>query len=78
MAYVPPSIDGHRQPAPLSCEELVVRATALEGVTIGDIANAIGATVPEGRRSTKGFIGNFSKKHSGPTLRPWRSQISRI
>ena len=65
MAYVPPSIDGHRQPAPLSCEELMVRASALEGVTIGDIAGAIGATIPKGRRSTKGFIGQLLEKALG-------------
>ena len=65
MAYVPPSIDGHRQPAPLSKDELIVRAQALEGITIGELASAIGATIPEGRRSTKGFIGQLLEKALG-------------
>lgn len=65
MAYVPPSIDGQRQPAPLSCEELVVRAHALEGISIGELAHAIGATIPAGRSSTKGFIGQLLEKALG-------------
>lgn len=65
MAYVPPAIDGQRQPAPLSREELVVRAEALEGARIEEIAKAIGSDIPRGRRSTKGFIGQLLEKALG-------------
>lgn len=65
MAYVPPAIDGQRQPAPVSRAELLVRAEALEGASVGDIASAIGAAIPEGRRSTKGFIGQLLEKALG-------------
>ena len=65
MAYVPPSIDGLRQPAPMSTAELIVRAEALAGSSIGELAEALGATIPEGRRSTKGFIGQLLEKALG-------------
>ena len=65
MAYVPPSIDGLRQPAPMSTAELIVRAEALAGSSIGKLAAALGTTIPKGRRSTKGFIGQLLEKALG-------------
>jgi len=48
-----------RRPSPESLAELVVRAHALCGHTLGEVAAGLGVPVPSVRRSAKGFAGQL-------------------
>lgn len=48
-----------RKPEPQSLAELLVRAQALAGHTVAEIALALGAAVPSESRRAKGFVGEL-------------------
>lgn len=48
-----------RRPPPLTERELVVRAEALVGRTIGEVAVALGIPLPAAPRRAKGFVGTL-------------------
>ncbi len=52
-------------PGPLSIEELVLRAASLEGRSLDDVAEAIGAATPEGGLHQKGKIGELCERALG-------------
>jgi DNA mismatch repair protein MutH len=49
----------NRRPAPVSLRELEIRASALQGHCLGDIAQALGLALPEDAKRAKGFIGQL-------------------
>ena len=49
--------DSHRVPPPRSESELLVRADAIAGRTLGDVAAELGLSVPENTRRGKGWTG---------------------
>ena len=49
--------DSHRVPPPRSESELLARADAIAGCTLGDVAAELGLSVPENTRRGKGWTG---------------------
>ena len=50
---------------PLSCEELLVRAQALTGRTVGELARAVGVKLPTHEKNAKGFVGQLIERALG-------------
>ncbi len=48
-----------RRPPPVTLRELEVRAAALAGRTVGEVAGALGAALPADPRRAKGFVGTL-------------------
>ncbi|MED5463682.1 MAG: DNA mismatch repair endonuclease MutH [Myxococcota bacterium] len=65
MSSLNSNSDPVRRPAPASLAELRVRAEALRGYSIGDLAGALGLEVPEDNRRSKGFIGQLIERALG-------------
>ena len=51
--------DSRRQPEPLNVEELVLRAQALEGFSVGALAGELGFLVPSDNVGPKALSGNW-------------------
>lgn len=54
-----------RRPAPLTCRELELRAHALAGRTVGELAAALCVPVPASSRQGKGFVGQLVERALG-------------
>ena len=57
--------DQRRQPEPLNVEELLLRAQALEGFAVGDLASQLGFLVPSDNVRSKGFVGQLVERALG-------------
>jgi len=57
--------DGRRQPEPGNQEELLLRAQALEGFSVQDLAHQLGFKVPENNVRSKGFVGQLVERALG-------------
>jgi len=57
--------DSRRQPEPLNVEELVLRAQALEGFSVGALATELGFRVPSDNVRSKGFVGQLVERALG-------------
>ena len=54
-----------RRPPPASVDELVVRAAALAGRRVGELAAALGVALPPDERRAKGFVGMLAERALG-------------
>lgn len=57
--------DTRRQPEPTSVAELLVRAQALEGFTVSQLAGQLGFVVPTDNVRSKGFVGQLVERALG-------------
>lgn len=55
------------QPTPKTEQELLTRANALAGMTLGELANMANITVPPDLRRDKGWVGQLLEWHLGAT-----------
>jgi DNA mismatch repair protein MutH len=64
LPFATPTV-ADRRPAPGSVRELELRAHALSGRSMGEVAAALGVPVPEDERRAKGFVGQLVERALG-------------
>ena len=55
-------LQGNRLSKPLSVQELILRSNALCGHSVGQVAHALNASIPEDLTRSKGFVGQLLYK----------------